>query len=115
MRVTDVVSITELSKLLGKSRPTVYKYIFDYENGQQDTVPVPIIRLFDQITTASLTKREVYDYCYKWFSAGGMNMQGKAVKEEKVDVKEIIKLIKANQHKINLQRLEKIIREEIEK
>ena len=33
MQITDIVTITELSKLLGKSRPTVYKYVSDYEAG----------------------------------------------------------------------------------
>ena len=31
MKITDRITITELSRMLGKSRPTVYKYIADFE------------------------------------------------------------------------------------
>ena len=33
MKITDMISITELSRLLKKTRPTVYKYVSDFEKG----------------------------------------------------------------------------------
>ena len=31
MKVTDLITITELSRIMNKSRPTIYKYISDFE------------------------------------------------------------------------------------
>lgn len=113
MKVTDVISITELAKLLNKSRPTIYKYIFDYENGDKKALPEPIYQLFSQISAGTLPKSEVYDYCEKWFSYVDSTKKTRADKSNEVSVKDVIRLIKANQDKINFYKLKAIIEEDI--
>lgn len=113
MNVTDVISITELAKLLNKSRPTVYKYISDYENGDKSSIPEPIYRLFSQISSGMLPKSEVYSYCEKWFFNDSSAKSTALNKDRGVGAKEVIRLIKANQDKINFYKLKAIIEEEI--
>ena len=115
MRVTDVVSITELAKLLNKSRPTVYKYISDYENGEADKLPATIQNLFTRITKGELTKRDLYDYCSDWFTVSESASSKKDEKTARVDLKDVIKLLKANQNKIDFSKLKTIIEEEIKR
>lgn len=108
MQITDIVSITELSKLLGKSRPTVYKYVSDYESGNYKAIPHSVRSLFDKIMSGETSKRGVFEYCDHWFA-------GK-VKEEKGDgkpttVKEIIRLIKDNERRLDLGKIKSYIEE----
>lgn len=115
MKITDLISITELAKLLNKSRPTVYKYIYDYENGNSELLPAPVLKLFTQITSGEIPKRDVYDYCEKWFANGGVEVKKPVQKEQSIGVKEVIRLIKANQDKINFAKLKSVIEEDIAK
>ena len=68
MQITDIVTITELSKLLGKSRPTVYKYVSDYESGNYSSIPHSVKSLFDKIMSGETSKRGVFEYCDHWFA-----------------------------------------------
>ena len=61
MLITDLISITELSRLTKKSRPTIYKYINEYNNGNYDEIPYSMINLFKMAETA--TKSEIISYC----------------------------------------------------
>ena len=46
MNIVEVITISELSRLTKKSRPTLYKYINDYENQVYDNIPFNFIKLF---------------------------------------------------------------------
>ena len=112
MRITDIVTITELSKSLGKSRPTVYKYISDYESGNFSALPHSVRSLFDKIMSGETSKRGVFEYCDHWFS-GRMSAESNAKKP--TTLKEIIKLIRENERKLDLGKVKKYIEEELKK
>ena len=112
MRITDIVTITELSKLLGKSRPTVYKYISDYESGNYSAIPHSVKALFEKIMSGETSKRGVFEYCDHWFSSG-VSASGHG--ERGVTLKEIIKLLKDNEKRLNLSRIKDCIEEELRK
>ena len=57
MIITDFISITELSRLTKKSRPTIYKYLDDFHLGNYDDIPYSIITLFKMAKTS--TKAEI--------------------------------------------------------
>ena len=102
MKITDNLSITEISRLTGKSRPTIYKYISDYEKGSRADIPADISQLFD-ILTAGKSRKEVYSFCEENF----IFMKGNEVYNE------VMSLIAANKDKINFEKMKKYITEEI--
>lgn len=113
MQITDFITITELSKLLGKSRPTVYKYVSDYEAGRYSALPHSVKSLFDKIVSGETSKRSVFEYCDHWFL--GNIFSKKHTEQKSVSVGEIVKLVKDNADKLDLLKLKKYIEEEIEK
>lgn len=114
MQITDIVTITELSKLLGKSRPTVYKYVSDYEAGNYSALPHSVRSLFDKITLGETSKRGVFEYCDHWFS--GRTVTEKTKKAEKpTTLKELIRLIKDNESKLDLSKIKDYVEEELRK
>ncbi len=114
MKITDMISISELARLLNKSRPTVYKYVSDYENGSFSGLPLSVKKLFDEIKSGNIPKREIYEYCEHWFSLEG-RVAAKGKKEKTVGLKEIVKLLKEHQAKIDFRKLRDYIEKEIEK
>ncbi len=114
MQITDIVTITELSKLLGKSRPTVYKYISDYEAGNYSALPHSVKSLFDKIMSGETSKRGVFEYCDHWFAGKAQFSRGISA-EKPTTLKEIIKLLKNNERHLNLGKIKKYIEEELEK
>lgn len=106
MRVTDMITITELSRAISKSRPTVYKYISDYEKGNMDDVPSILKTLFERIEKENISKREVFEYLDKNYNSYG---------EEKSTLEEIIDLLKENKEKLDLKTLKENILKEINK
>ena len=114
MQITDIVTITELSKLLGKSRPTVYKYVSDYEAGNYSALPRSVRSLFDKITSGETSKRGVFEYCDHWFSS--RTMPEKTRKTEKpTTLKELIRLIKDNESRLDLSKIKDYVEEELRK
>ena len=102
MRITDLLSITELSRLTGKTRPTLYKYIGDYENNNYDNVPYSFKTLFDMITIENKSLNEVKDFCNKKFKG---NEDDKA--------SELVDLILKNKKKLDIDGMIKRIKEEL--
>lgn len=98
-------SITELSTMTGKTRPTLYKYVNAYEAGSLDEIPFSFIQLFNLISKPNVKRKEVADYCDANF---------KSVDED-IKINEIVSLIKNNKSKIDLDNLKKHIEEEISK
>ena len=68
MVITDFISITELSRLTKKSRPTIYKYLNDFNAGNYDDIPYSVIKLFNMAETAS--KAEIIAYCNSTYGSG---------------------------------------------
>lgn len=100
MKITDLVTITELSRITNKSRPTLYKYISDYEAGNYNDIPATVLKLFDSIVKGEFSKKDIYSYCDTYFM-------------ENDELQEIFSLIKEYRSKINLERLKEFILKEI--
>lgn len=111
MQITDIVTITELSKLLGKSRPTVYKYVSDYEAGNYRALPHSVRALFDKIMSGETSKRGVFEYCDHWFTS----RTASTATDKPTTLKEIIRLLKDNEGKLNLTKIKSYIEEELRK
>ncbi len=112
MKITDMITITELSRLLDKSRPTVYKYIYDFENGNYSTLPPTVKKLFLEIQSGNIPKKGIYEYCEHWFAS---EMPKGKKKEKPVTLKEIFALLKKHERKLDLDKLKAHIEEEIER
>lgn len=112
MKITDMITITELSRLLGKSRPTVYKYISDFEEGNHAALPHSVKKLFLDIQSGDIPKKGIYEYCEHWF-AGESSAPAPAKKDKPVTLKEIFTLLKKNERKLNLENLKQYIEEEL--
>ena len=112
MKITDIVTITELSKLLGKSRPTVYKYVSDYEAGNYSALPHSVRSLFDKIISGETSKRGVFEYCDHWFTSRTVT---NAATDKPTTLKEVIRLLKDNEGRLNLNKIKEYIEEELRK
>ena len=106
MEITDLITITELSKMTNKSRPTIYKFITDYQKGKRDSVPETFLVLFDKISEGKMLKKELYEYCEN-------NFFKQAQGDE--ELMEIIVLLRQNKEKIDLENLKQYIKEIISK
>lgn len=100
----DDLSITELSRLLKRSRPTVYKYLTDYKRKRFDNIPNSVKELFDRVEKGC-TKSELYSYCES-------NFFEREIQSE--ELKQLIKLIINNEDSIDLEKLKNFIIGEIE-
>ena len=110
MRITDMISITELSRLLKKSRPTVYKYVSDYESGNRGSIPHSVKKLFEKIASGTIPKKEIYEYCNRWFVGGDSSVLLSSVKNDKSpNLKDIIKLLKTHERKLDFAKIKKYI------
>lgn len=98
-----ILTITELSNVTGKTRPTLYKYIASYEAGNLDDVPFTFIQLFNLMKKPNVTRKEIMSFCEQNF---------KTVDED-IRINEIISLLKNNANKIDLDELKKSIEKEI--
>ena len=103
--ILDYFSITELSILTNKSRPTIYKYIFSYEKGDLNDIPYNFVRLFDFINKTNGNRKEIIKFCEDNFS--------KIDTDERVNT--IVKLIKENKNILDLEKITSYILEEIKK
>jgi len=108
MKITDMITITELSRLLDKSRPTVYKYIYDFENGNYSALPPSVKKLFLDIQAGNIPKQGIYEYCEHWFAGAAPKS-----KKKPVTLKEIFSLLKKHERKLDLEKLKTYIEEEI--
>lgn len=113
MQITDIVTITELSKLLGKSRPTVYKYVSDYESGNYSALPHSVKSLFDKIVAGETSKRGVFEYCDYWF--GSSSFFGSPKTEKTFTLKDLFKMLKENERRLDLSKIKTFIEEELKK
>ncbi len=113
MKITDIISITELARLLKKTRPTVYKYISDYEKGNYSALPHSVKKLFNNIVSGNSAKREIYEYCEHWYDDGFTAETFTTKRETKTTLNDVIKLLKNNAKKLDLNRIKSYIEEEL--
>lgn len=104
MKIQELLSITELARLLDKSRPSVYKYLADYESGNYDNIPSLIKELFDRVENGNFTKKDIYDYCYSFLLVDNQD-----------ELKEIYSMLQENKDKLNLEKIKDFIEKEIRK
>lgn len=114
MKITDIITITELSRMLGKSRPTVYKYLADFESGNFGALPSSVKKLFCEIRDGKLPKREIAEYCEYWFDGETEAPKKKKAKEKPLTLKDIFALLKRNEDRLDLAKLKNYIEEEIQ-
>lgn len=107
MHIADAISITELARILKKSRPTVYKYIYDFETGNEGAIPEMVRTLFHQIAESEISKDKIVEYCEKRFGA--------PVSEVSAECQEIINLLRQFGQVLDLQKIRKFIDREIER
>lgn len=102
MPITDYITITELARLTHKSRPSIYKYVENYEENNYDNIPYSIIELFKMIESGC-SKQAILDYCNKKFG----NTQD-------ISIQEIINLLNDNKGKLDMNKIKHLIEEEIQ-
>ena len=102
--ITDAISITELSRLTNKSRPTIYKWLTLYEKGDLSELPSAIVELFKLIEDKG-SKKDIYLFCEEQF----FNVN------EEDSLKEIFDLLRSNKDKLDMKRIKEIIMEELDK
>ena len=107
MIITDLISITELSRLTNKSRPTLYKYVNDFSLRKFDEIPYSFIVLFKMIEEHNTSKRDIIEYCEKNYSCSSHKYDQ--------ELSEIIELLNANREKIDLSKIKTFIEENLKK
>ena len=105
MIITDFISITELSRLTKKSRPTIYKYLNDFSLGNYDDIPYSIINLFKMAETS--TKAEIVAYCNATYGTVYANSCDG-------ETQELINLIISKQKELDLSKIKDFIMKELD-
>ena len=60
------ITISELSRIINVSRPTLYKYCEEYEKNKFANMPVKIRNLFDYIySDSSVDHHDILDFCIR--------------------------------------------------
>ncbi len=115
-KITDIISISELSRLIGISRPTLYKYLDEYETGTIVDLPNDIKELFDYaISDEAILKSQIYNYCMNQYKSDKDKSILDRIKVliENEDYKELFQLIANNTDKIDVNELKEILKEKI--
>lgn len=64
MPINGKITISELARLINISRPTLYKYVEEYDRKEFSNIPDEVIKLLDFITSDSVvSKSEIIGYC----------------------------------------------------
>ncbi|MGL4949567.1 MAG: hypothetical protein ACRC5M_04235 [Anaeroplasmataceae bacterium] len=118
MRLNNKITISELSRLINISRPSLYKYISDYENELKTNIPNKIIELIDFILSDStIFKEQIYEYTKSIFETKDDDKtiidKLKLIIKDDVKKEKVIFLID-NIDLIDLEDLEYIVEEELD-
>ena len=100
--ITDTVTITELSRLTNKSRPTIYKWLMLYESEKKEELPQVIARLFDMIAESG-SKKDIYQFCEEQF----------VVKNDDEGLEEILSMLRTYRSKLDLEKVKNFLLEEL--
>jgi hypothetical protein len=66
MAFNGKITISELARLTNLSRPTLYKYVEEYENNDISNIPADILELFNYIYSTDVKdKSDIINYCIK--------------------------------------------------
>ena len=106
MKLIDFMSITELSRLTGRTRPTLYKYVRDYGDDKYDEIPYTFLKLMQLAEEPDVSRADLVEYCDKHY--GGKTDLSPALRE-------LIEFITENAEKLDIAKLKKIIETEIKK
>ena len=101
--LTDYISITELSRITQKSRPTLYKYIHDFEVGFYDGIPYSFLQLLKFSEGRTVTKKEIITFCEKNF----------IFKTDNNLIREIVTLLQEHATDLDLKKIKSNIEEEV--
>ena len=61
-KITEFITITELAPLLSITRPTLYKYVVDYEAGDYRNIKYDIVVIFDYIAKEAKNKVDIINF-----------------------------------------------------
>lgn len=61
-------NISRICRIIGISRPTLYKYILLKDSGNKRYIPKNIIKLLDYLDSLEIIDEGVYSYVYKMFN-----------------------------------------------
>ena len=104
--ITDLLTITELSRLTGKTRPTLYKYIKDFESSRYDAVPYTFLMLLELAESEEASRQDIIEYCKKHYSEGV---------ELSPLLSEVIELLKKHSDTVDLNKVKHLIEKEIKR
>ena len=74
------IKMTELSEYIKVSRPTLYKYIESYENGDLESIPNRVVDLFRMMDRPEATKEQVISFIISSFREDEGSDAGEAVR-----------------------------------
>ena len=106
MKLNDFMSITELSRLTGRTRPTLYKYLKDYEDGKYDDIPYTFLVLMQLAEEPDASRADLLDYCDKHYTKKT---------DKSPALRELIDFITNNSEKLDLKKIKEMIEKEIGK
>lgn len=74
MSFNGKITIAELSRVINISRPSLYKYVNEYEMDNFTNIPIKIIELFDFIySEKSYNKNDIIEYCVSKYMVTSCN------------------------------------------
>lgn len=108
MKITDRFSVSELARLTGKSRPSVYKYLLSYEMRRFADLPALMADLFRAIEAGEPRER------IEQFALVNFGRTAKpGVGEDEVE--DVCRIIRDHREKIDLSQLKEYLLKEIGK
>lgn len=116
--LNKIITISELSRLVGVSRPTMYKYLTLYENKEYNNIPVEIIEILNDLNSKNLySKQEVYNYFSNKFSSTstrGILDKTKVLIYENKNFNSLLEYLVDNSNKIDFKDILEKLKENLE-
>ena len=117
--INNIITISELSRLVGISRPTMYKYLLMYENKDKINIPNSIIEILDYLESDRVkSKQDVYNYFSNNFpstSTMAVLDKTKVLINENSNFLKLLEYLVDNSNKIDFEELIKIFKEKVVK
>ena len=98
-------SITELSTLTNKSRPTLYKYLDAYDLEDYEELPYSFVALFDLMKRPGVARQEIIDFCHSSFAKA----------EEDPRLAEVFAFLRQHKDEIDFAKLNEYLKKECQK
>lgn len=117
--INNIITISELSRLVGISRPTMYKYLLMYENKDRMNIPNNIIEILDYLESDRVkSKQDVYIYFSNNFpstSTMAVLDKTKVLINENSNFLKLLEYLVDNSNKIDFEELINIFKEKVVK